>query len=436
LKLDEREMPMMFRQAAGRRGGLIAAGLVAGVGAVLGFAYAAAGAPHTPAPLYLEGSAAASPWARYPDWLKTTWDDYSDLAKLQRTPKATGKPIPIPGPITGDPAKGKELAFSRSRGGGCVACHVMGPQTPEVPGNVGPDLSRIGAAGRTDDYLFNYVYDPRYLNLESVMPPWGAHKLYSENEIRDMVAFLKTLQTPAIFRNPLDDSERRPKPVEDRDALDPFVNPAVERIAVGKALTERAGPNGKSCVACHSALQTQAAGWAVRMPQWETRLKKMMGVEEFVYRHAKATIGADYPMQSAENTDLSIYLYSLSNGRPFQVDTSSREAKAVLERGKVLYDSKIGQLNFSCVDCHSATKGANKWIRGQLLGEVRGQMDHYPIWRTSRNEIWDVRKRLQWCNVQVRANDLPPDAPEYDALELYLKVESNGSALTAPNIRH
>ena len=68
------------------------------------------------------------------------------------------------------------------------------------------------------------------------MPPWGKHGFYTEAEIRDMVAFLKTLKTPAKFANPLDDPEKRPMPVEDRDALDPFVNPAAERIEAGAAL--------------------------------------------------------------------------------------------------------------------------------------------------------------------------------------------------------
>ena len=36
--------------------------------------------------------------------------------------------------VTGDPAKGQQLAFDRSRGGGCLACHVMGPKTLEIAG--------------------------------------------------------------------------------------------------------------------------------------------------------------------------------------------------------------------------------------------------------------------------------------------------------------
>ena len=95
---------------------------------------------------------------------------------------------------------------------------------------------------------------------------------------------------------------------------------------------------------------------------------------------------------------------------------------------------KIGQFHFACTDCHG--QAANKWIRGQWLGEPKGQFDHFPLWRTSRNEVWDIRKRLQWCNVQVRANELPPDAVEYGELELYLRKMNEGQTLTAPNIRH
>lgn len=388
-------------------------------------------------PLDVGGSAAPSPWTRYRDWNKATWDTYNNLAHRDRTPKAVGKPLDVAVPIAGDAKKGRDLAFSRARGGGCLACHVMGPQSLEAPGNAGPDLSEIGNAGRPDEYLFNYVWDPRHLNPDSAMPPWGAHGFYSREEIIDIVAFLKTLKTPATFRTTLDDPAKRPLPVENRDALDPFVNPAADRIDTGAALFAKAGPSGKSCATCHADAKA-FVGWAVSMPKWNAQASKMIGVEEFIYRHAKATTGGEYLMQGRENTDLSVFLHSLSNGKPIRVDIASPDAKRVYEFGKALYETKIGQFNFSCADCHAADKGGDKWLRGQFVGSGRGQMDHFPLWRTSRGsgQVWDIRKRLQWCNVQVRANELPPDAPEYDALELYLKSFSQGMPLTAPNIRH
>jgi L-cysteine S-thiosulfotransferase len=97
-------------------------------------------------------------------------------------------------------------------------------------------------------------------------------------------------------------------------------------------------------------------------------------------------------------------------------------------------EAKVGQLNFACVDCHE--RAAGRWIRGQHLGGSRGQIPHFPTWRTSRGEVWDIRKRFQWCNVQARADELPPDAREYGDLELYLASLSNGLPVAAPGIRH
>lgn len=389
-----------------------------------------------PVPLHLEGPASPEPWTRYRGWNAARWDAYNTLANRQRTSPPPEKPMALDAPVSGDPKKGQELAFSRARGGGCLACHVMGTSDQETPGNVGPDLSEIGKAGHSDEHLFNYVYDARVLNPVTVMPPWGAHGFYSAAEIRDIVAFFKTLKTPAAFKTELDDPTKRPLPVESRDALDPFVNPAADRIEVGEKLLSQAGPNGKSCMTCHANAKTAFVGWAVTMPKWEPRLNHMLGVEEFIYRHGNATTGADFRMQSTSNLDLTVYLHSLSNGKPIKVDVSSPGAQAALKRGEDLFGTKIGQFNMACADCHTPERGANKWIRGQYLGEPKGQLDHFPNWRTSRNEVWDIRKRLQWCNIQVRANELPPDASEYADLELYLKSHSQGLPLTAPNIRH
>lgn len=388
------------------------------------------------APLALEGSAAPTPWKRYKDWNNADWSSFNDLAHPDRSPKAPepGQLRDVKDPGKGDPAKGQQLAFSRARGGGCLSCHVMGPGTPEMPGNAGPDLSEIGTWGRSDLELFNRIWDPRVFNPETAMPPWGAHGYYNEQEIRDMVAFLQSLKTPAKFSNALDDPRTRPLPKEDRDWTDPFVNPSAELIETGHALFRKAGPAGKSCASCHADPATAFKGWAARMPYYEERLDKVLGVAEFVTRHAAATTGAQWLMQSPENTALVVYLTNLSAGMPVAVDVSSPAAKAAYARGEAMTRLKIGQQHMACVDCHG--KFANTWLRGQYLGELKGQTAHFPLWRTSRLETWDIRKRLQWCGVQIRSNELPPDAREYGDLELYLTALSNQVPIEAPNIRH
>jgi sulfur-oxidizing protein SoxA len=395
--------------------------------------------PAAPAsvPMDLTQPASATPWFRHSGWPATDWKDYNTLA---RTASPSHAPPPKLGtPITGDAKNGEKLAYDRERGGSCVACHVMGKTTPELPGNVGPDLSTVGSSGRPDQWLFDYVYDARSINPNSMMPPWGAHRLFSVQEILDIVTFMKTLTEPHIFKDDMDNPATRPVPVDTRDNLDPFVNDGMAAVERGGQVYSRVGATGKSCVSCHAAPEKSFKSWAATMPRYETRLKKVIGVEEFITRHARSTTGENLLMQSPDNIDLSVYLRHLANGTPIKIDTTSKDAVAAIKRGNALMRRKIGQLNFACIDCHSL---ANKWVRGQWLAESSGhavfnkEITHFPTFRTSEGAIWDLRKRIQWCNVAVRANELPPDAVEYGDIELALTALNQGQNVNVPGIRN
>ena len=420
------------------RGGILASSavaalLAAGLFVIAGEQGASAQAKKE-APLETKEDASARPWKRYAGWPSRDYSKFNTLGNLA-SPPAPKVPRKISGPITGDAKKGAEMVADRNRGGSCLACHVMGPAGgANLPGNVAPDLSEIGNAGREDEWLFNYIYDGRVYNPDTVMPPWGSHGLFDDQEINDMVAFLKTLKSPAVFKTELDDPTKRPPPVEKRDNLDPIENPAMWAVDKAQELWKQAGAAGSSCNTCHSNPKTSFKSWAASMPMWEPRLNKALSVEEFVTRHAKATTGASWLMETDENRAMSVYLHFLANGTPMKVDTSSPDAKAAIERGKELSARKVGQLNMACTDCHG--KVANRWIRGQWLGEPKGQLDHFPTWRTSLLAIWDIRQRFQWCQVNIRADELPPDAKEYGDLEFYLAVQNEGQKLSVPGIRH
>ena len=249
------------------------------------------------------------PWKRYPGWPARDIRNSTRSANLA-SPPAPKAPRKLTGPITGDAANGAKLVADRNRGGSCLACHVMGPAgNADLPGNVAPDLSEIGNAGREDEWLFNYVYDARVYNPETVMPPWGSHGFFNDQEINDMVAFLKTLKSPAVFKTALDDPSKRPAPVEKRDNLDPIENPGMWAVDKAQELWKQKSSIGFSCNTCHSDPKATFKTWAASMPKWEPRLNKVLGVEEFVTRHAKATTGADWLMETDENRAMSVYLH-------------------------------------------------------------------------------------------------------------------------------
>lgn len=400
----------------------------------------AAGTKKGAAPLELTQPASARPWHRYKvdsqgsSWPQTEWRKFNNLVRAGVSPGPEPAPF-LSLPIEGDPNRGRTLAYDRTRGGSCVVCHIMGKTTPAQPGNVGPDLSSIGGS-RDDQYLFNYVYDPRIYNANSIMPPWGAYGVYRADEVRDIVAFLKTLKEPFSISDKSENPNTRALPVESRENLDPTENPGMFGLDVGKEVYKRAGATGKSCASCHAEPETSFKTWASRMPKFEPRLNRVLGVEEFITRHARATTGDELLMQSNENIGLSIYLHNLANGAPITPDLTGAGARAAVSSGQALMKRKIGQLNMACVDCHTAERHAGKWVRGQYLVQFKGTTAHFPTWRTSRGDIWDIRKRFQWCNVSVRADELPPDAKEYGDIELALAALNKGEKINSPGIRH
>ena len=139
------------------------------------------------------------PWKRYAGWPARDGSKFNTLGQVS-SPPAASAPRKLAGPITGDAAKGAELVADRNRGGSCLACHVMGPAAAPTCRVMSARSFGNWQFGREDEYLFNYIYDPRVYNPETVMPPWGGHGLFNDQEINDMVAFLKTLKCRPLSR--------------------------------------------------------------------------------------------------------------------------------------------------------------------------------------------------------------------------------------------
>ena len=125
---------------------------IVGAGVLIAFALAAAGSARgqakPPPPLALDGPVSTAPWTRYAGWPKDDYSKYNTLANLTASPAPAKEPRKLAQPIAGDARKGMEVAFDRRRGGSGLACHAMGQRGANLPGNVGPDLSEIGNAGR------------------------------------------------------------------------------------------------------------------------------------------------------------------------------------------------------------------------------------------------------------------------------------------------
>lgn len=86
--------------------------------------------------------------------------------------------------------QGKKVAFNRKKGN-CLACHDIAGGS--LPGNIGPAL--VGMKARYPDKaaLRAQIWDATVANPNTIMPPFGKHRILTEKEVDLVVEFVRTL---------------------------------------------------------------------------------------------------------------------------------------------------------------------------------------------------------------------------------------------------
>jgi sulfur-oxidizing protein SoxX len=85
---------------------------------------------------------------------------------------------------------GQALAFDRQKGN-CLACHAMAGGTSA--GNIGPELINMKARYPDQTLLRQRIWDETMFNPITVMPPFGKHKILTEQEIDLVVEYIHSL---------------------------------------------------------------------------------------------------------------------------------------------------------------------------------------------------------------------------------------------------
>jgi L-cysteine S-thiosulfotransferase len=375
---------------------------------------------------------------RYPGWTTADFGAFRTYAYGDTRPDIPIQRAAMPAGVTGDPKKGRALFLARAKGP-CTGCHLVPGDDVWPAGNVGPDLSTIADRKLPADYLYQQIHDPRIVFPNTSMPPWGASGALTPEEIAHLVAFLQTLKGPvAPEKDPARNAETRQRPMGFGDNLDPTNNPAVLLSEGAEVQWTTKGPTGKACADCHAGGPEKAMrGVATRYPRFVRAHGRVMSIEDFLTVHAPETTGAQLPAESPANLTTTVLIKMASNGIPVNIDVASPEARAALARGQASFHRRVGERNHSCADCHTPEKGANKFLGGRLLPDVAvGLSRHFPTWRTSQTDVWDLRKRFQWCMTPLGTNMLPADSIEYAEMELYLTSFDNGKPMSVPGIRH
>lgn len=100
--------------------------------------------------------------------------------------------LPLAGGIAKADAieQGKQVAFDRKKGN-CLSCHMIAGG--ELPGNIGPPLIAMKARFPDKAELRAQIWDSTEKNPNSIMPPFGKHRILSEKEVDLVTEFIYTL---------------------------------------------------------------------------------------------------------------------------------------------------------------------------------------------------------------------------------------------------
>lgn len=84
--------------------------------------------------------------------------------------------------------------FTRADKGHCAACHRLVPGDPSPQADLGPALTgeRMRTLGKAA--LREAIADPTIANPDTVMPPFGRHRILEPREIDRLVDYLLALR--------------------------------------------------------------------------------------------------------------------------------------------------------------------------------------------------------------------------------------------------
>jgi len=116
---------------------------------------------------------------------------------------------PADGKYLGDWQAGAEVANngrglqysddpSAPNGGNCYACHQLDPREVAY-GTIGPSLTNYGLRGQSDvvlKYTWTKMWDTNAYNTCSHMPRFGAQGILTEQQLKDVMAYLLDPASP------------------------------------------------------------------------------------------------------------------------------------------------------------------------------------------------------------------------------------------------
>ena len=211
---------------------------------------------------------------------------------------------------------------------------------------------------------------------------------------------------------------------------DDSANPAFLWVEQGRSLWNTAPASSPACASCHGD-PASLRGVAAQYPKFDPVRGRPVTLSQRINlcrvdHQASVPLAAD----SEALLGLSALVGLQSRGMSLAVRTDG-PAAPFAEAGRALFNTRMGQLNLSCAECHDGLAGHR--LGGSTIPQ--GHPNGYPIYRLEWQAMGSFARRIRNCVTGVRADPLPPDSPELTALELYLGGRAGGLAVETPAVR-
>ena len=306
--------------------------------------------------------------------------------------------------------------FVRPEKGYCVACHQVPPSSgPKTRSDLGPLLEgkRMRALGK--DGIRAAIVDPMRANPDTVMPPFGRHRVLEAAEIERLVDYVHALPGLPADASPAAVEEAPP---ESHDAEIAAV------LEAGRKLWNAKFKDGRTLASC---FPNGGRRIAATYPLYDARLKKVVTLETAVNQcrktHGEPLLDTTDP---ATMGAVLAYVRSLSNGQRIAMRVPAG-AQERLDDGKRLYHTRMGQRNFACASCH--VQGAGKRFAETVIPAAAGQAAHWPTIRPSGAVTPQMRMRE--CLELMGAAPFAAGSDELNHIQYYLASLSNGVPIKA-----
>ena len=212
---------------------------------------------------------------------------------------------------------------------------------------------------------------------------------------------------------------------------DDFLNPGHLWVDEGEHLFFDTSGVEASCASCHSANGMSLADAATKYPLIDDASEKLLNLEGRINlcrtQHQEAE---PLPYESDELLSLTAYVANLAHGKPMSTGLSAAEMEAY-ETGELYFNTRQGQFNLSCRECHDLNWGTR--LRGDTISQ--GHSNGFPTYRLEWQTLGSLHRRFRDCEAGIRAEPREYGSDEYLALELYLRIRAQGLDVEAPAVR-